>query len=147
HILATFGITQPTKAYERWVREDGFDLKDFDFVLFESPFIFTIDWRASLDEELETIANALERMGVSLRAEIDDEGTAGFVSCGSDYGVAVSYGPGIDDFDSVFHALQSVVPPDIEFRTSPRNEGSYTWVYAVLSREEWADLEIAAPEL
>jgi hypothetical protein len=32
-ILATFGITSPTRAYERWVKDDGFDVKDFDEVL------------------------------------------------------------------------------------------------------------------
>lgn len=55
-ILAGFGITQPTRAYERWVKKDGFDLGDFHEVLFESPFVFIIDWRAWLREELETVA-------------------------------------------------------------------------------------------
>ena len=119
HILASFGITQPTKAYERWVKEDGFDLKDFDSVLGEIPFIFIIDWRSSLEEELKIISQKLNRLGVSLQVELDEDGDSGFVSCGSDRRAAVSYGPGDDDFDDVFRALQSLVPGDIEFRASP----------------------------
>src|SRR5262245_60537360 len=78
-ILATFGITKPTRAYERWVKPDGFDVKDFGDVLYESPFVFTVDWRAWLKEELETIAIALEKLGQSLRVELDEEGNHGFV--------------------------------------------------------------------
>lgn len=37
--LATFGITKPTKAYERWVKPNGFDLDDFHTVLFHTVLL------------------------------------------------------------------------------------------------------------
>jgi len=145
-ILATFGLTKPTLAYNRWVKEDGFDLRDFDSVLFESPFIFVIDWRACLEEELEVVADTLAQLDVHLEAEFDEEGETGVVTCGAGRTVEVSYRPKDDsDLDGVFRALQSVVPENIQFRSSPFNDGSDTAVYAVLPRDEWADLEKEAP--
>src|SRR5262245_15105239 len=91
-LLATFGITSPTGQYERWVKDDGFDLKDFDEVLFESPFVYILDWRAWLQEELETIATSLAKLGVELRTELDADGEAGHVSC-DDRRVRVAYRP------------------------------------------------------
>lgn len=101
-ILATFGITRPTRAYERWVKEDGFDLKDFDEVLFESPYIFVIDWRCYLHDELETIIRALARLDVQIRLDLDEEGESGFVVSPDGKRARVAYRP-IDgpDFDHV----------------------------------------------
>jgi hypothetical protein len=145
-ILATFGITRPTRAYERWVKGDGFDLKDFGDVVAESPFIFTIDWRAWLQEELETIARALSLLGVRLEMELEEEGESGIVSCGVRRAEVV-YRPNDGDLDHVFRALQSIVPDNLEFRASPDNSGSDTAVYAVLPRDEWAELEREAPHV
>jgi hypothetical protein len=140
-ILATFGITQPTRAYDRWVKRDGFDVKDFHEVLYESPFFFIIDWRASLQEELETIAEALSKLSVELNTELNEDGDSGLVACG-DRRAAVAYAASDDsDLDGVLAALQTVVPQNIEFRASPENRGSDTSVYAVLPRDEWAELE------
>lgn len=79
-ILATFGITSPTRAYERWVKNDGFDLKDFDEVLYESPFIFIVDWHACLQDELETIRDSLARLDVHLDLELDSVGNLDMLS-------------------------------------------------------------------
>lgn len=145
HILATFGLTQSTEKYERRIKDNGFELNDFRDVLFEAPFIFTIDWRSWLCEELHTVAGTLDRLGVSLKVELDEEGNSGYVSCGLGRRAFVAHRFD-DDYDGVFQGLQSVVPPNIEFRSSPSNDGADTWTYAVLTRDEWADLEAAAPE-
>ena len=145
-VLATFGITQPTRIYERWVKLDGFDLKDFGEVLFESPFIFVTDWRAWLQEELETIAEALSTIGVRLETEFDEDGESGFVSC-EQRRADVAYRPNDGNLDRVFRTLQSIVPDHIEFRASPDNSGSDTAVYAVLPLEEWGELERDAPKV
>lgn len=141
-ILATFGITRPTRAYERWMKEDGFVLKDFDAVLFESPFIFVIDWRCYLRDELGRIIEALARLDVQIRLDLNEEGESGFVASPDGKRAGVAYRP-VDgpDFDEVIQALQEVVPEHIEFRADPGNHDCDTWNYAVLPRDEWADLE------
>jgi len=146
-ILATFGITRPTKAYERWVKAYGFDVRDFGDVLFESPFIFAIDWRAWLQEELETIKMTLSQLGVNLGIDLDEEGEDGFVEC-EGRRAPVRYRPNDEsDLDDVLCAIQSVVPGSVQFRASPFNEGSDTSEYAVLPRDEWQDLERVAPDV
>jgi hypothetical protein len=140
-ILATFGITSPTKAYERWVKDNGFDIKDFDSVLYESPYIFIIDWRDCLQEVLEDAAKSLGLLGVGLQLEFDEQGETGFVSC-EGRRERVSYRPSDDShLDEVFRSIQRVVPVNIEFRASNYNEGSDTRLYALLPRDEWHELE------
>lgn len=140
--LATFGITKPTRAYERWVKEDGFDSQDFGEVLADSPFIFIIDWRASLGEELETIRDSLDQLGTKLEMDLEDDVDSGVVVCNG-RNAKVHYLPNDEnpDFDEVIRAIQEVMPSNIEFRSAPTNSGGDTWVYAVLPRDEWQDLE------
>ncbi len=146
-ILATFGITRPTRAYERWVKDDGFDLKDFDEVLFESVFVFVIDRRAWLQDELETIKESLRQLDVELELELGADGECGNVAC-NDRRSPVAYRPNNESsFDDVIRGIQSAVPDNIEFRASPHNGGSDTVVYAVLPDDEWADLENIARDV
>jgi hypothetical protein len=143
-ILATFGITRPTRAYERWVKEDGFNLRDFSDVLFESPYVFVIDWKAWLGEELETISKVVESLGEPLRVELDEDGDSGFVIC-DDRRKAVKYRTSdADNFNNVIQAVQSVVSSKIEFRADPDNHDGDTFNYSVLPREEWDELESVA---
>ena len=126
--LATFGITKPSREYERWVKEDGFDLKDFSDVLFESPYVFTVDWRACLQHEVEVIARVLALLNVQLATEFDEDGDSGSVRCGSANWAAVAYRPvDASKFDDVVRAIQSVVPAGIEFRADATNRGRDTW--------------------
>jgi hypothetical protein len=143
-ILATFGITSPTKQYERWVKPEGFDVRDFGSVLFESPFIFVIDWRASLDEELETVANALLQLDTQVDVDVDEETGAGHVECNGRRAPVAHDISDDSSLDNVFRALQSIMPKHLEFRASPLSEGSDTAMYAVLPRDEWAELERTA---
>jgi len=146
-ILATFGVTKATPQYERWVTDDGFRVADFGDVWFESPFVFIIDWRAWMQEELESIAGSLEKLDVELQLDLNDEGETGEVVC-CGRRAPVSYRP-VDEgsFDEVIQSVQAVMPANIEFRASPSNGGSDTGVYAVLPRDEWADLDKLSREV
>lgn len=126
-ILATFGINSPTAAYERWVKKDGFDLQDFESVLYESPFVITLDWRAWLQEELETIADALSRLDLTLDRELNEDGEEGDVVCGERRARVVYRATDGSDFDDVIRAAQRVVGDRVQFRAAPTNDGSDTW--------------------
>lgn len=138
-ILVTFGITRSSPAYERRVKEDGFDSNDFRDVLRESPAIVGVDWRSPLGHALEDFAAALKRLGVQIAFEDVDDTGSGYVACEARR-VDVSYMRAGDDFDEVVRRLQSILPPEIEIRASPFNVGSDGWYYAVIPREEWAKL-------
>lgn len=139
--LATFGITKPTKEYERWVKVDGFDLDDFPSVLGDSPFVFVIDWRANMADELPRIVDGLAKLGFAVDCEVDEVSSTGFIGNGENK-ILVKYVPSDhDDFTDTIAAVQSIVSSNIEFRKSPYNSESDTWEFAVLPRDEWAELE------
>lgn len=143
-ILVTFGITRSSPTYERWVKEDGFDPDDFGEVLGESPSIVGMDWRGLLGDALEDFATALKRVGVEIEfGGVDDTGT-GYVAC-EGRRVDVAYVEAGDDFDEVVRRLQSILPPQIEIRASSSNEGCDGWSYAVLARDEWAEVDALDP--
>jgi hypothetical protein len=57
-VLLAFGIDERTREYDRWIKDEGgpgagFDLDDFNEVLFDSPFILNVDWCDVLQEDLE----------------------------------------------------------------------------------------------
>jgi hypothetical protein len=145
--LATFGITKPTHDYNRWVKCYGFDRGDFNIVLGDSPFIFTIDWRADLQFELKAIVEALARLGVELRLDFTPYADSGYVVCGGRR-APVKYVPSAnDDFTDVILAIQSLVPNTIEFRASPANGQNDSSEFAVLPVDEWLELESLDREL
>jgi hypothetical protein len=139
--LATFGITEPTKEYVRWIKDDGFELIDFPSILSDSPFIFIVDWSANMADELPRIVDALAKLSVALESEVDEVSSTGFVGSGENK-VLVKYVPNDgDDFTETIATIQSMVPSNIEFRKSPHNGQMDQWDFAVLPRDEWAELE------
>jgi hypothetical protein len=145
--LATFGITERTKEYERWVKEDGldgvdgFDFEDINAVLSDSPYIFAVDWCAFASDQIELITKALAKLDIELETNIDPVLNRGMVGYKGRQ-VQVKFVPSeSDDFTDVIIALQSLMPPEIEFRASPDNGQSDTWGFAVLPRDEWEMLE------
>jgi hypothetical protein len=128
-ILATFGITKPSREYERWLKDEGFDIDDFPSVLFKSEYVFVLDWRASLSDELEPIATALEKLGVSAQIHSSDEGDTASISI-AERSLSLTYSPN-DEHTSWL----------------ADNGNSDTDVYAVLPRDEWDDLDANAPEV
>lgn len=146
-ILVTFGITRSSPTYERWVKEDGFDPDDFGEVLGESPAIVGMDWRGLLGDALEDFATALKRLGVETEFEFEDvDGTgSAYVLVCEGRRVDVAYVDAGDDFDEVVRRLQSILPPEIEIRASSSNEGCDGWSYAVLARDEWAEVDALDP--
>ncbi|QDT52937.1 hypothetical protein Pan44_09500 [Caulifigura coniformis] len=149
-ILSTFGITKPTREYERWVKPDGFDHVDFHEVLYGSDFIFVLDWRAALEDELERIVHALGKLDVVMDFEIDDsDSRCGIAVVTVERRPATVRYSGNDDGTSwraVITALQTIMPPQIEFREDVGNGESDTDAYAVLPVDEWQDLERDAGE-
>jgi len=146
-LLATFGITEPTKAYERWIKDDGFDFQDFPAVLADSPYIFVVDWRAALEDELALIAQGLAKLDAVLEHQIEPETSRGTVTCDAQTRPVKFVPSDGDDFTAVIFALQSIVPRRIEFRASPLNGEMDQWEFAVLPSDEWAELEALDPEL
>jgi hypothetical protein len=142
-MLATFGITSPTPTYERRLRPDGFRLADLAEVLGDSPFVLVMDWRGHLDDFVnDALLPALAELGCPLKYEpMSDAGNEGALSSPAGGGEIVRYLKAGDPFDDVIRACQRLVPSHIEFRGDPGNAGSDTWEYAVLPRDEWADLE------
>ena len=142
HVLAAFGMTEPTPLYERRVKPDGFVLADLHEILAsESRFIFGIDWRAALPDELAPIVAAVAELGAELEVEVPEDAEEGSVACGGKR-VHVKYVPSDEgDFTDVIAAIQKVVPPAIEFRASTSNGYHDGWEFAVLLRDEWTALE------
>ena len=141
-VLATFGINESTPLYDRRVRADGFRVDDLHEILdSESRFIFIVDWRAALPEELKPIATAVKDLGADLKIDVDPDADDGWVECGGKR-ESVKYVPSDqDDFTDVIRALQKVLPTAIEFREGITFRGSDTWEFAALLREEWSALE------
>ena len=142
-ILAIFGIDEPTPLYERRVKSDGFDHDGlWDVITDASPFVFIIDWRAALPEELTPIAKAVGGLGATLVVDVPAGADDGWISC-DDRCAPVKYrASDKDDFTDVIRAVQRVVPPAIEFRAFPDNADNDGWTFAALLREEWAKLEM-----
>jgi hypothetical protein len=141
-VLATFGITEPSPLYDRRVKPSGFAHDDLHEVLAsESPFIFIVDWRAALPEELALIIPAVEKLGANVRSEVAVDADDGWIECAGKR-EWVKYVPNDnDDFTDVIVAFQTIIPAAIEFRESIHNGGSDTWEFAALLREEWTALE------
>ena len=141
-ILAIFGVTEPTAVYERRVKPNGFDHAGlWDVIADASPFVFIIDHRAALPDELARIAPAIAELGAELTVDVAAAADDGWVSC-DDRCAPVKYRPADrDDFTDVIRALQRVVPETIAFRASPDNADNDGWTFAALFREEWAKLE------
>src|SRR5262245_53441225 len=86
-VLTTFGINESTDVYERNLKPGGFKADDLHEILAsDSRFIFIIDWRAELPEEMASIAAAVnelaEGLGAQLKVEIDPEENDGWIECG-----------------------------------------------------------------
>ena len=146
-VLATFGITKPSREYERWVKDDGFDIDDFPSVLFQSGYIFVLDWRGCLADELERIAAALSKLGVKIHTDFSHDGERATVSI-DDRSVELSYSPNDQQASwlGAISNLQSIVPASIQFRESVNNGESDTDVYSVLPCNEWHELDTTATE-
>ncbi|HJT34820.1 MAG TPA: hypothetical protein VJ783_22525 [Pirellulales bacterium] len=145
--MAAFGITKPTRSYERWVKDDGFDSADFSDVVGESEFIFRVDWKTALPDELPLIADALAKWDVDLKFNVKPDEDSGFIACNGRE-AKVKYTPNDEgDFTDVIAAIQSILPENIEFRAAPNNASSDTWEFAILPRDEWAGLEKLDREL
>jgi hypothetical protein len=143
-LLRALGGRNPERRYGSRARERGFDPETLGDALADCRFVFVIDWRAGLDEELEFITDALAGLGTDLRYELDADGDRGWIATDTSR-EEVEYYPDRSDLDDLFRALQQVVPPDLEFRAAPDNKSCDTGIYAVLRRSDWNRLEETVP--
>ena len=143
-VLEIFRITEPSNAYDRWVKPNGFELKDFDAVLFESLLVFSIDWRAWLQEELEDIAKGLAKLDIELELDLDEDGESGYIRCDGKQAF-VSHNPDNDlGFGPIIRSVQTIIPSTTQFQSSPSNDGGDTEIFAVLPVKDWLELESVA---
>ena len=144
-ILPIFGITTPTPMYEQRLRAEGLRLSDLSGVLGESRFVFGMDWRGFLEDFVQDVLTALQELGAKVTyTPDDDQGHSGTLASPDGRKEHVRYVKADDEFDPVIRAFQRLVLPRIQFRASPHNyprTGTDQWDYAVLSRDEWEDLE------
>lgn len=146
-LLQAFGVSRATRAYDRWRKPQGFDLADFDEVLFESPAVIVLDWRCCLADEASDFAAAFERCGFPLVfEELDDESLVLRSHDGSTRPIPAGQADD-SDLEAAFREIQKCLPEGIEIRRSPENEGSDTSVFAVLRRSDWDVAEGVAPEV
>jgi len=145
-VLATFGISKPTKTYERWVKDYGFDLDDFEEVLNESNFIYWFDWRGELSTFLEYLKNILNEFEIDTSYTMDYSSTLqkGTFSSGVNV-VEVEYNASEENFiENVVKKIQKILSEKIEIRQSTNNEGVDTWGVAILTQDEWSLVESVA---
>jgi hypothetical protein len=147
-ILATFGINEPTGLYERRVTTGGFTIERFADVLFESRFVFIMDDEIELDLICADIATALAELGAPVDVETDeDDGTTGALTSPT-AAVVVRFdrsaGDGYAAANQIIRGFQQTAGDAVEFRGRPADADGDCWIYAVLSPQEWRELDLLA---
>lgn len=143
--LVVFGITKRTREYDRWVKDDGFDLDDFLQVLVDSPYLCCLDWRCDLADELPEFAEGLAGLGIDLQFEFFEQGNSGRVACGGNMGAFSLSASDEHELDATMRTIQRVIPAGFEIRAQLGNEDMDQATYAILSKDAWAELANAAP--
>jgi hypothetical protein len=145
-ILATFGINEPTPLYERRVTTGGFTFANFADVLFESRFVFVMDDELELDLICADVATALAELGAPVNVEVDeDEPTTGAL-LSPHAAVVLRFDRGAGDAyaaaDAIVRGFQQAAGDAVEFRGRPGDEAGDCWIYAVLTPQEWRELDL-----
>jgi hypothetical protein len=140
-IFAAFGIGPENSEYQRWRRDDGFPLVDFEGVLHVSQQVLSVDWREWLQDALETVASQLDSVGIALVVDLDDEGEQGEI-CIAGRRERVKYVPNDeDDFADVIAAINRLIAGQAEYRMFRSCIGSDGWWYGFLTSDQWRELE------
>ena len=145
-ILATFGINEPTPLYERRITTGGFTFANFADVLFESRFIFVMDDELELYAICADIATALAELGAAVDVETDEHvGTTGALTS-PHAAVVVRFDRSAGDHyaagNAIIRAFQQAAGDGVEFRGRPGDEAGDCWIYAVLTPQEWRELDL-----
>ena len=69
-VLLRFGIYKSSSAYDRWLKDDGFYLKDFDEVLCKSPHFLNFDWKETTDQIGLQLLRGFTLCGIEMRWEL-----------------------------------------------------------------------------
>jgi hypothetical protein len=146
-ILSMFGIGPYSRAYQRWRRDDGFRLVDFEEVLAESDRILGVDWRDVLQDAADLIVQQLASLGFTVSADLGDEGVQGTIDVDGQ-SAGVKYVPSDDDkFDRVIAAVNRLIDGRARYRKFRSCEGTDSWCYALLSNADWCALRVEAPAM
>ena len=131
-IMAAFPLDSGSREYQRLRRDDGFRWLDLETVLANSPLVFQIDWRESLQDAIDAAANQLDSFGIALDANFDADGTQGTLSI-DDNTDKIKYVPNDDDdFDAVIASINRLIEGNAEYRKFKSCEGTDGWQYGVL---------------
>jgi hypothetical protein len=144
-LLPNFGITKPSSLYERRVRGNNFKTDDVLELIEESSYVYNIDWRAWLKDELEHISTSLIKLEVELSYELNEEGSSGNITVG-EKSATISYSPDVDSgsFDDAMAAIESALPQSFEIRESIYNGSNDSNCYAILPKDHWYEIESLA---
>jgi hypothetical protein len=143
-ILSAFGIGPQSSGYQRWRRDDGFRQVDLEDVLAESSSALRVDWRDSLEETVETIAEQLSEFELDAEPDLDEEGEQGTLRIGGKI-AHVKYVPEDEDiFDDVIAGINRLIASKARYRKFRNSEGTDGWAYGLLSHQDWQALQSAA---
>lgn len=145
-MLSAFGIGPDNREYQRWRRDDGFRLVDFEEVLATSPLVFTVDWREWLQDAADTISSQLDSFDIAAVIDLGEDGEHGTIEIGSGQ-EQIKYVPNDgDNFDQVIAAVNRLIAGRAHYSKFRSCEGSDSWQYALLGDDTWRDLQMAVPE-
>jgi hypothetical protein len=143
-ILAAFGIGPDNPEYQRWRRDDGFRLIDFEGVLGTSPSVLSVDWREWLQDAMDTISTQLKSFEIVPESDLGEDGEAGIVEIDGT-SERIKYVPGQEgDFGDVIAAVNRLVAAKAQYRKLRSCEGSDGWLYGLLTNDKWKELENTA---
>jgi hypothetical protein len=143
--LECFGVAPTTAAaFAAEPHEDR--LWDFASAVLDSPFGLATDWRGDHIDALRYLAESLERIGVTLEADYEDDRMLIFVQDTSEEGAdpGTRYGRAFanewEDFHGVIFALERCLPQRVGIYCLVPLDDCDTYGHAVLPTEQWQRL-------
>lgn len=143
-ILSVFGVVSDSREYSRWKRDDGFRLVDFEDVLGTSARVLNVDWKDWLPDAVDQIVEQLAIFGFIASAEFDESGERGQLCVGATDST-IYFESGTGNFDDVILTANSLILSRAAYRKFRACEGTDGWEYAILSHEDWRQLETDTP--
>jgi len=131
-VLLLFGITKSSSAYERWLTNGGFYLKDFDEVLFRSNHIVLFDWRESSDQIGLRIKQAFQLCGVQVDWVLSTPNRGHLIIDEVKFPLSYSSSKGDQIGQVVGSILQEITHDNVRVFAGNDNEGSDTAAFAIL---------------
>jgi hypothetical protein len=144
-LLSAFEISPYSKGYQRARRDDGFRQIDLEGVLDESGLVLGVDWRGSLQENVDIIIQQLAKLDISATAALDEEGDQGTFHLDAKSAFIKFASIDEDNFDDVMVAINRLIGNKAHYKKFRSCEGSDGWVYALLKNDDWNSLHPSIP--